>query len=304
MILLLLKVVITVAIVSILSVIAERVSPRAAGILSGYPLGSAITLFFIGVEQGADFAGQSAIFNAAGLCALLTFLYLYYQASRRITGLEDGGGMVAGGKISAIALSTLAGLAGFFAVNAVLQQMQLPAWACVVVGAGSIIGFGVVLRKIPNATIRQRVALNRGQGAFRAVVAALVILSVTGAAYTLPPSWAGLLSAFPATVFPLVLIMHTTYGTQQAHTVIKNLPSGLWALLLYSLTISISYPLIGIYWGTLVGFTVATLYLLIFAAVSGRFQGHGAAVQEHPGALEEDAGGKAGALPVEPKSAA
>ena len=35
-----------------LSLVAERVSPRVAGILSGYPLGTAIALFFIGIELG------------------------------------------------------------------------------------------------------------------------------------------------------------------------------------------------------------------------------------------------------------
>ena len=32
--------------------VAERVSPRVAGLLSGYPLGAAIALFFMGLEIG------------------------------------------------------------------------------------------------------------------------------------------------------------------------------------------------------------------------------------------------------------
>lgn len=43
-----------------LSLVAERVSPRVAGILSGYPLGTAIALFFIGIELGEPFAAASA----------------------------------------------------------------------------------------------------------------------------------------------------------------------------------------------------------------------------------------------------
>ncbi|MGS0468573.1 hypothetical protein ACU8V3_16690 [Cobetia marina] len=46
----LLKLLISVAVVIGLSLIAERLSTRMAGLLSGYPLGTAITLGFIGVE--------------------------------------------------------------------------------------------------------------------------------------------------------------------------------------------------------------------------------------------------------------
>jgi len=258
---LLLKVTITILIVSALSVIAERISPRAAGILSGYPLGSAITLFFIGYEQGADFAGQSALFNVAGLAALLCFFFIYYHVSRRI----DNKGM-------AIAAASLAGAGGFFALNGGLQLLQLSRVGCIAVGAAGIIGFGLLFRGIPDAPIHRRVRLGAGQVVFRAALAAAVILSITGAAFSLPPSWAGLFSAFPATVFPLVLILHATYGAGQAHTVIKNLPNGLWALVLYSLTISAAYPRLGIYWGTLSGFAVATIYLVAFALLDSRVQ--------------------------------
>ena len=48
----------SVSIVVLLSWIAERVSPRVSGILSGYPLGAAIALFFYGVEISPEFAAS------------------------------------------------------------------------------------------------------------------------------------------------------------------------------------------------------------------------------------------------------
>ena len=106
---------------------------------------------------------------------------------------------------------------------------------------------------------------------FRAALAALIILAITGAANLVPPSWAGLFSAFPATAFPLILIIHPTYGHGQAHTIIKNVPTGLWALVLYSVTISFAYPRAGdllghAWWDS----SVATLYLLALAYWNGR----------------------------------
>ena len=259
MLLLLLKVVVTILIVSALSIIAERVSPRAAGILAGYPLGSAISLFFIGVEQSAEFAGQSAIFNVAGLAALLSFFYIYYHVSIRAQRLV-------------IPLSAAAALGGFLAVAGLLYLLRLPPIGCVLAGGGAIFAFGTLFRRIPNASIANRVRLGPRVMLFRGALAALVILLITGAANIVPPSWAGLFSAFPATVFPLLLILHTTYGARQAHTVIRNLPTGLWALVSYSLTISLAYPRLGILWGTLLGFGVATTYLLALALAGGHWR--------------------------------
>lgn len=255
----LIKVLITVFVVSTLSIIAERVSPRAAGILSGYPLGSAISLFFIGYEQGADFAGASALFNVAGLAALLGFFFVYYHVSARIHR-----------RLAGIAAASLAATLAFFGADALIIALNLPPWGCVLIAAAGILGFGALFRGIPDTTIANHVHLGYGVLFFRAALAALVILAITGAAHIVPPAWAGLFSAFPATVFPLVLILHSTYSAQQAHTVIKHLPSGLWSLMLYSMTISFTYPRLGIYWGTLIGYAIATVYLLGYAFVLRR----------------------------------
>lgn len=250
----LLKIVITVVIVTTLSIIAERISPRAAGILSGYPLGTAISLFFIGLEQGAGFAAISAVYAIAGMAALLTFFYCYYLVSAQA------------GRFSIIAAS-LAATAGFLAASSLLKGIALPPWASILTAAGAILGFSKLFQAIPNARIIEKIHLGAGVLIFRAALAALIILGITGAANLVPPSSAGLFSAFPSTAFPLVLIIHGTYGREQAHTIIKNLPTGLWSLVLYTLVVSFAYPRWGIYWGTLAGYVVATVYLLGLAAV-------------------------------------
>ncbi len=248
-----LKVTITIIIVTTLSIIAERVSPRAAGILSGYPLGSALSLFFIGLEQGADFAGASALYNVAGLVALLSFFFVYYHVSRRIDQRVA--------RRFSIPAASLAALAVFFAVSSLVQAIQIPPWSRVLITTIAIAGFIVLFRTIPDTKIQKKVRLSPGVLVFRAGLSAVIILAITSAAGLVPPSWAGLFSAFPSTVFPLILIIHSTYGAQQAHTIIKNLPTGLWSLMLYSLTLSFVYPRFGIFLGTLIGFGVATLYL-------------------------------------------
>jgi hypothetical protein len=250
----LLKIAVTILIVTGLSIVAERVNPRTAGILSGYPAGSAISLFFIGLELGADFGGQSALYNVAGLTALLFFLLIYYQVSIRVK------------RMPILAASAVA-VVGFLAVVSLLFALQMPPWAGILITAGAIPLFLFLFRAIPNAVIAQRVHLGPRVLLFRAALSALVIVIITGAAHLVGPKLAGLFSAFPATVYPLLLIIHLTYGSSQAHTILKNVPKGLGSLVFYSITISFAYPALGIYWGTLIGLVVASVYLLMLAGL-------------------------------------
>lgn len=250
----LLKVFVTMVVVTSLSLVAERVSPRAAGILAGYPAGSAISLFFIGLELGDGFAGTSALYNVLGLTALLCFLFIYYQVSLRVCQFT-------------ILAASAAATAGFLAVVSGLNGLHLPVWGGLLVTTAAIPLAQRLLQAVPNTQIASRVRLGPRVLLFRAALSAAIILTVTGIAHLVGPNLAGLFSAFPATVFPLLLIIHTTYGTRQAHTIIKNVPTGLWSLVLYSLTVSFVYPRFGIYWGTLIAFGVATVYLLGLAAI-------------------------------------
>ena len=75
----LLKIAVTLMVVIGLSWVAEHVSPKLAGILAGYPHGIAIVLYFIGVEQGVDFAARAAIYAIGGLAANVVLSYVYFR---------------------------------------------------------------------------------------------------------------------------------------------------------------------------------------------------------------------------------
>jgi hypothetical protein len=64
-----------------------------------------------------------------------------------------------------------------------------------------------------------------------------------------------------------MLIVHITYDKSHVHTIIKNFPRGLGALIAYTVSVSLLYPLAGVGWGTLLSFGAATLYLMVYGAV-------------------------------------
>ncbi len=245
----------SVSIVVLLSWIAEHVSPKVAGLLSGYPLGAAIALFFYGIEMSPEFASKSAVYTMTGLVASQVFVFCYYRASVYFKKLN-------------IFYSSMIALSGYFLVIWLIHFVKLNSALAVVVPIISIFLFSHLFRKIENMEIQKRLNLSFSLLFLRSIFAGSIILVVTGTAKWVNSTWAGLLSAFPVTLFPLMLIIHFTYGTKYVHTIIKNFPMGLGSLITYALTVSIGYPFYGVYLGTFISFVMATGYLLIYNLIT------------------------------------
>ncbi|MBW1706447.1 MAG: hypothetical protein JRJ86_14965 [Deltaproteobacteria bacterium] len=235
-------------------------SPKVAGLLSGYPLGAAIALFFYGIEVSPEFASKSAIYTMIGLVASQAFAYCYYRASVYFKKFN-------------IFFSSIIAVSGYFLVIWLIHFIKLNHALAVVIPVISIFLFSYLLRGIDNIKIQERLKLNCGILFLRAIFAGSIILVITGTAKWVSPTWAGLLSAFPVTLFPLMIIIHFAYGRECVHTIIKNFPAGLGSLIAYSLTVSIVYPVCGIYLGTFVSFTMATVYLLIYYFITEKLKG-------------------------------
>ncbi len=256
---LLIKLIVAVALVLILSAVAEYVSPRAAGLLAGYPAGAAITLFFIGMDISPEFASESAVYTMMGLVATQAFVYCYFKSTLYFK------------KFTIVAASAFA-ITGYLMVIWLLHYIRLNKFLAALIPIASIFVFVYLFRQIKNATIQRRVKLTPRILLLRAFLAGFLILIIIATARSVGSKWAGLFSAFPSTLFPLILIVHLTYDKAHVHTIIKNFPLGLGSLITYSLCVSIFFPASGIYIGTLISLAAASLYLILFRLVAIRIR--------------------------------
>lgn len=243
------KLAVSIGMVLGLSMIAERVSARMAGLLAGYPLGTALALFFIGLEISPGFAAESAVHTLAGFTATLVLCGGYLLGARR-----DGLPGILGG--------AAVGLVAWFVANLVLTQISFTRLGGTLTTLAAIIIFTRLYRHVPDVATRSREHFSWFALGLRAGLAAAIILVITGLAHVLPPAWAGVMAAFPFTMFPLLMIVHLAHGRAPVATIIKHFPAGLGSLLSYTLCVSLTYPLLGLALGTLSGFAVATLWLL------------------------------------------
>lgn len=244
--LLIYKICITMLAVLGLSFVAEKISTRLAGLLSGYPIGTAIILHFYGLEYGARFAADAALFNLCGLLASQCFAYVYYRATQRTASL--------------VAPSCLA-LAAYLLPALILSQTEPSRLTALLVATLATALFCLLLRgsreKQKHAARSWSVRLVTG----RLLFTATLVLMVTECADLVGPGWAGLFSAFPVALYPLVFLLHKEHGPETARAILGNFPYGLWSVIAYAMTVSLLYPVYGVIWGTLIGFAVATVVL-------------------------------------------
>jgi hypothetical protein len=197
------------------------------------------------------------VFALAGLSASLAFVSAYYAASARCAG-------------RAVAPATTAALAAYFAAAWALQGVPFSLAGAMLLPAACVPAFVRLFRRIPNAAITRSVRFTPAVLLVRAGLAAAIILAITAAAGAVGPTWAGLFSAFPTALFPLMLIVHLTYGKAHVHTIIKNFPLGLGSLIVYGCAVALGYPRLGVVWGTAAAFAAATAYLVIYGALVAR----------------------------------
>jgi len=234
-----------------LSLLAERVGPRVAGVLSGAPLGAVLVYFFLGLETGTDLVIASIPHAVAGLTGTLIFVYAYYHISR--WPFRFG-----------ILYSPILGLGVFFVVALLLNQIDFTiAPALALTSVAAIIAGFLFRARIDNIRISQHVRMTPWVIAFRVGLSTVFVVSIIALAKVMGPSWAGLLVGFPMTLLPLILIVHMTYSKEHAHAMIRHFPIGMVALIIYLLTISYTFPAFGVVLGTIASLAAAFLYLTL-----------------------------------------
>ena len=252
------KFVISISVVLLLSYLAEKFSAKWAGIISGLPTGSAITLYFYAYENGLEFASESALYNMIGLVAMQAFIAGYYITSKFI-------------KQPSILSSTLFGVIFYLIAAFIISCSQVTLSLALLVSPASFIFFITLFSGIESLDIKKNVPLTIRILLIRSLISGSIIVFITTIAYMIGAKWSGIFSAFPTTLFPLILIIHLTYGKKYSDTVIKFVPHGLGGLFLYSLIIHLSYKSTGLNIGVIMAFAGTACYMLGFSLLKKLF---------------------------------
>lgn len=256
-----LKICLSAGMVITITLVAEKVSTRFAGVLLGFPLGAGLTFFFTGIEQGPGFAAASAPWAIQGLSCTLIFCLLYNQSGK----------LAPKDSFFSLIISTFFGLCGFFGVAYILQHLLRDMlWLRITTVTIIFVGVAIFFRTSKSPAIIRKVPTTTMVLASRALFAALVIVIITAIAKTVGPKWSGIFAAFPTTVLPTVLVLHYHYGIETISALFREIPLGMLAIVIFSCSVYYTFPHFGVYLGILISYVVAFFYLLFYEFVLRR----------------------------------
>jgi len=253
--LLIAKICLSAGMVITITLVAEKLSTRFAGVLLGFPLGAGLTFFFTGIEQGPRFAAESAPWSIQGLSATLIFCLFYNLGGKKVK------------KDSAVSLiiPTIYGLSGFFGTAYFLQYVaQDQLWLRIATVILVFAGVAVFFRLTPSTAIPHKVPTTALILTSRALFAAVVIIIITAMAKTVGSRWSGIFAAFPTTVLPTVWVLHYHYGSQTISALFREIPLGMLAIVVFACSVYVTFPLLGVYCGILISYLVAAVYLFFY----------------------------------------
>jgi hypothetical protein len=157
---------------------------KISGWISGFPIVAGPILFFFAREQGNVFAAAAARKTLLGLLAFGSFVLAYGWASRRLH----------------VTASILVGWTAFFLVAASVMHWETALVPSFGLAVGGLTVVGRLMPETGAVPLAPPGQSGTGQAfdlPLRMAATALLVLSLTGLAHALGPSWSGVLTPFP-----------------------------------------------------------------------------------------------------------
>lgn len=222
--LLVLKLILTPLLIAAATIVARRWGPVAGGWIAGLPLTSGPVSVFLAVEQGSRFAAQAAQATLLGMIAVVVFCVAYARAARVLPW--PGAAAV--------------GL-GIYLLIVVLMSFTSPGLA--VVTMATLLVAWLALRWLTGGASEGRsTASPRWELPLRIIVAAIIVLGLTGAAGRVGPHWSGLLSPFPVFAGVMAVFTHRFGSATAARHLLRGVVVGSFAFTTFFLITALALP--------------------------------------------------------------
>lgn len=255
--------------ITAITLIAEKKSQKVAGILMCLPVITFLSLIFLGISQGTDFASRAAVWNPIGAIADLVYLGFFaiginipgYTAAARNESIRRK-------KIVELLCGLFFGFTGYFISILIFSGFTINSgWISLFLLWAAAIIFYVIFKRLKEKTVDKPKLVSAGDLVFRGIFGGSAVAAVVILGDSFGYLWGGLFSSFPATITPVLVLLHMRNGKDIISGVIKSSPIGLSATGLYSCMVWLLYPLYGIITGTLAS------YIAVFVFLSMLFYG-------------------------------
>jgi hypothetical protein len=220
----------------------RRFGAAVAGAMAAMPVALSVVLLAVGAELGADAGATLAAAAAAHVVAQVAFALAFaFVVERRgaALGVAAGAGAFVLGSLALATLPTTAAIA--LAVPALLVTPR-PAASAPEPSSGRM----------------------RGATALGAAAAVAMVSAALTTAELAGPATAGMIGAFPALSTAFAVLLVRTRGPHAAASALRGLIGGLRAYLVFTVTVALAAPALGVYAAVPLALT---LCLMTYAAL-------------------------------------
>jgi hypothetical protein len=234
---------------------AEWLGLRLGSIVASTPQLAVLSLIFFTVEQGPEFAAESAFWAIPGMGASVP-IYLGYLLATRL---------VPAPRAASVAAAVSLGTTTFVVGTLILSALPLGPLTAMPFAAAVCLGAGVLVRHLPDTATLRRGPTSIPLLAIRVAVSALTVLVVTSVAHLLGPKWSGLVVGFPVNGLPVIALLHARYGSAVIMPFIRMFPAGAFGICLFNLVASRTLVRLGLPVTILLAYAVDVAYLAALA---------------------------------------
>ncbi|HLP61129.1 MAG TPA: DUF3147 family protein [Candidatus Deferrimicrobium sp.] len=231
------------------TLLAERLGSKKGGLLANLPSTILIALVFVALVQDARFAARATGAVPIGMLIDTLFLFVFI--------LTVKSGLV---KAVFFSLSTWVVLA-YLAQKIHSTNIAVNILFYFIITAAAYIWLEYVVH-IP-AQEKSRKKYTPGAFFIRVLFAGSVVAGTTIISSFAGTYWVGLFSTFPAVMLSSMVILTLNQGANFARATGKIMILSSTNIIIYALGVSLTYPTIGIVFGTIVSFAMAFLWVML-----------------------------------------
>lgn len=251
------------SLIALKSLIAERLSAKAAGIVLQLPSTVLVSFFFIALGDSPEAAGKAAtlipLMQGVVLLAITVYIYIArIELSKPVSIFFS------------LCLSLLAWL--LFAFSVTKEGFSNLTLSINVYALSALIAYYLLtIRSHSQAQARGAAGLSSAlsQKLFRAFFSGTVVAVSFALAKTLGPTWGGIFSTFPAASISILVAYHKKHGAVFLARAFSNVPLGSLSLVAFGLAGMYAYPKFGAVGGTTAAFGASLVTAFFISRFSG-----------------------------------
>jgi len=244
--------------ISLATLAGERLGTRLGGLIANLPSNILVSLLFMSVTRGPSYAAQTALSIPVGMAVDTLFLLALIAFLPR--GLASA---LAAGLVVWVAAAALAAF-----LPPILPPWSILLYVLVCVACFALAEFGFKVRSVP----KKAGPFKPAAILVRALFAGTIVAGAVAAAQFSPPYLTGIVSVFPAVLLSTMTILTRAQGSDFARATGKVLIVSSSNIIVYGLAVSLLFPLLGPWWGTLLSFVAAALYVALLLPLTRRIR--------------------------------